>query len=255
MTAIAPMLASVGDGLPRGAGWVFEPKYDGIRVLAYAERDGVALISRNGIDKAHSFPEIVDALTALRKLAKRPFVLDGEIVIMRGDTPTRFQDLQSRMHVTDRNAIAHQRTETPAALMVFDLLMDGKTTIVAEPWRERRKRLAALLEHVDERHGTTLRLSDVAEDGAALLDEAREHAWEGVIAKRADAPYELGRRSRSWLKLKLEQRQEFVVGGWTEPRRAREHFGAILLGYYDGDGRLVYAGHTGTGFSRRGLSE
>ena len=182
-------------------------------------------------------------------------MLDGEIVVMRGDTPTRFQDLQSRMHVIDRTAIASHRTETPAALMVFDLLMDGQTTIVAEPWRARRKRLAALLEHVDDDHAGTLRLSDVAEDGAALLDEAREHAWEGVIAKRADSPYELGRRSRSWLKLKLEQRQEFVVGGWTEPRRAREHFGAILLGYYDEDGRLVYAGHTGTGFSRRGLSD
>jgi bifunctional non-homologous end joining protein LigD len=255
MTAIAPMLASVGDDLPRGAGWVFEPKYDGIRVLAYAERDGVALISRNGIDKAQSFPEIVDALTALRKRAKRPFVIDGEIVVMRGDTPSRFQDLQSRMHVIDRGAIAAHRTETPAALMVFDLLMDGTQTIVAEPWRERRKRLAALLGHTDAEHAGTLRLSDVAEDGAALLDEAREHAWEGVIAKRADAPYELGRRSRSWLKLKLEQRQEFVVGGWTEPRRARAHFGAILLGYYDADGRLIYAGHTGTGFSGRGLSE
>jgi bifunctional non-homologous end joining protein LigD len=255
MTAIAPRLASVGEDLPRGAGWVFEPKYDGVRVLAYAERDGVALISRNGIDKAQSFPEIVDALIALRKRAKRPFVVDGEIVIMRGDTPMRFQDLQSRMHVTDRAAIASHRTDTPAALMVFDLLMDGKQTIVAEPWRERRKRLTALLENVDDQYAATVRLSDVAEDGAALLDEAREHAWEGVIAKRADAPYELGRRSRSWLKLKLEQRQEFVVGGWTEPRRARQHFGAILLGYYDADGRLIYAGHTGTGFSSRGLGE
>ena len=107
----------------------------GIKDGAYAERDGVALISRNGIDKAQSFPEIVDALTALRKRAKRPFVLDGEIVIMRDGSPTRFQDLQSRMHVIDRAAIASHRTQTPAALMVFDLLMDGKNTIVAEPQR------------------------------------------------------------------------------------------------------------------------
>src|ERR1700755_3454242 len=105
MTAIAPMLASVGEDLPRGEGWVFEPKYDGVRVLAFAESDGVALVSRNGIDKAQSFPEIVEALIALRKRAKRPFVLDGEIVIMRDDAPLRFQDLQSRMHVTNRAAI------------------------------------------------------------------------------------------------------------------------------------------------------
>jgi bifunctional non-homologous end joining protein LigD len=255
MTAIAPMLASVGDDLPRGEGWVFEPKYDGIRVLAFAESDGVALISRNGIDKAHSFPEITEALTALRKSAKRPFVIDGEIVVMRGDSPMRFQELQSRMHVNDRASIASHREETPAALMVFDLLLDGKKTLVTQPWRERRARLTSLLEHIDEEHAGTLRLSDVAEDGAALLDEAREHAWEGVIAKRADAPYEIGRRSRSWLKLKIEQRQEFIVGGWTEPRKAREFLGAILLGYYDPDGGLVYAGHTGTGFSRQSLTE
>jgi bifunctional non-homologous end joining protein LigD len=255
MTAIAPMLASVGEDLPRGEGWVFEPKYDGVRVLAFAESDAVALISRNGIDKAQSFPEIVEALKALSKRAKRPFVVDGEIVIVRDDAPLRFQDLQARMHVNDRLAVARLRESTPAALMVFDLLLEGKQTIVDRPWRDRRERLAELLGHLDARSAATLRLSDVAEDGAALLDEAREHAWEGVIAKRADAPYEVGRRSRSWLKLKIDRRQEFVVGGWTEPRRAREYFGAILLGYYDADGELVYAGHTGTGFSRRSLAE
>jgi bifunctional non-homologous end joining protein LigD len=254
MTAITPMLASVGDGLPPGEGWVFEPKYDGVRVLAFVERGDIALISRNGIDKAQSFPEIVEALAALRGRVRRPFVVDGEIVVLRDDAPSRFQDLQSRMHVSDRSAVASLRRDSPVALMVFDLLLEGKQPLVHEPWHERRAQLRELLSKVDAKHRATLRLSDVATDGAALLDEAREHAWEGVIAKRADAPYEPGRRSRSWLKLKLEQRQEFVVGGWTEPRRAREYFGAILLGYYDGD-RLVYAGHTGTGFTRRSLAE
>ena len=87
-----------------------------------------------------------------------------------------------------------------------------------------------------------------------MLRQARRHGWEGVIAKRADSPYEPGRRSRSWIKLKIEKRQEFVVGGWTEPRNSREHIGAILLGYYDGD-KLVYAGHTGTGFSAASLRD
>jgi bifunctional non-homologous end joining protein LigD len=255
MTAIAPMLASVGEDLPRGEGWVFEPKYDGVRVLAFVDSDAVALISRNGIDKAQSFPEIVEALAALRRRARRPFVLDGEIVIVRDDAPLRFQELQSRMHVNDRSAVAALRESTPAALVVFDLLLEGKEALVDRPWRERRERLVELLGRLEARDAGTLRLSDVAEDGAALLDEAREHEWEGVIAKRADAPYEVGRRSRSWLKLKIERRQEFVVGGWTEPRRAREFFGAILLGYYDTGGKLVYAGHTGTGFTRRSLAE
>lgn len=251
MTNITPMLASVGTDIPRGEGWVFEPKYDGIRVLGFASSDGVALVSRNGLDKTRQFPEIVDALRALHARAKRPFVVDGEIVAMRDGSPARFQELQSRVHVSDRGEIETRRSESPAALFVFDMLVDGKQALVAEPWRVRRKHLAALLRPPGR--SNALRLSDVADDGDAMLREARRHAWEGVIAKRADAPYEVGTRSRAWLKLKIEQRQEFVVGGWTEPRKSREHIGALLLGYYDADGKLAYAGHTGTGFSQQSL--
>jgi bifunctional non-homologous end joining protein LigD len=254
MTAIEPMLASVGEELPRGDAWVFEPKYDGIRVLAFVARGEASLVSRNGIDKAKQFPEIVEALLALSKRARRQFVIDGEIVVMRGDAPLRFQELQSRMHVNDRMAIDSHREETPAALMVFDVLLDGRKSLVTEPWRVRRKHLAALLLPPGA-HSNALRLSDVGKDGEAMLEEARAQDWEGIIAKRADAAYEPGRRSRAWLKLKLERRQEFVVGGWTEPRNAREHIGAILLGYYNDDGALVYAGHTGGGFSRKSLAD
>ncbi len=251
MSKIAPMLAAVGTEIPRGEGWVFEPKYDGIRILGFASGDGVALISRNGLDKTRQFPEIVDALREVHARAKRPFVIDGEVVAMRDGAPARFQELQSRMHVNDRDAIELHRSESPAALMVFDMLVDGKQALVAEPWRVRRKHLAALLRPPGR--SNALRLSDVADDGEAMLRHARRHAWEGIIAKRADAAYDVGKRSRAWLKLKIEHRQEFVVGGWTEPRKSREHIGALLLGYYDADGRLVYAGHTGTGFSQRTL--
>jgi bifunctional non-homologous end joining protein LigD len=251
MTSITPMLATVGTDIPRGEGWVFEPKYDGIRVLGFASNNDVALFSRNGLDKTRQFPEIADALRALHVRAKRPFVVDGEVVAMRDGSPARFQELQSRMHVIDRDAIQSHREESPAALIMFDMLVDGTQALVAEPWRVRRKHLAALLRPPGR--SNALRLSDVADDGDAMLRQARRHEWEGIIAKRADAPYEAGRRSRAWLKLKIEQRQEFVVGGWTEPRKSREHIGALLLGYYDADGQLVYAGHTGTGFSRRTL--
>jgi len=251
MTSITPMLATVGTDIPRGEGWVFEPKYDGIRVLAFASNNDVALLSRNGLDKTRQFPEIADALRALHVRAKRPFVVDGEVVAMRDGSPARFQELQSRMHVIDRDAIQSHRQESPAALIMFDMLVDGTQALVAEPWRVRRKHLAALLRPPGR--SNALRLSDVADDGDAMLRQARRHEWEGIIAKRADAPYEAGRRSRAWLKLKIEQRQEFVVGGWTEPRKSREHIGALLLGYYDADGQLVYAGHTGTGFSRQTL--
>ncbi len=253
MKAIAPMLATIGKELPRGDGWVFEPKYDGIRVLAYVNGRDVALVTRNGLDKARQFPEIVDALRALEQRAKRPLVLDGEIVAMHGGVPARFQELQGRMHVTDASAIAHLRDASPSSLFAFDLLLDGKKTLVTEPWRVRRKHLAALLQPPGRT--SALRLSDVGENGEAMLRTARRNDWEGVIAKRADASYEPGRRSRDWLKLKIEHRQEFVVGGWTEPRNTREHIGAILLGYYDSNGDLIYAGHTGTGFTRKSLLE
>lgn len=253
MKRLEPMLASVGTEVPKGEEWVFEPKYDGIRILAFVDNGEVALVSRNGLNKTRSFPEIADALRALYKTAKRPFVLDGEIVAMHGRTPARFQALQSRMHVSDESAIEAHRTDAPAAFVAFDVLLLGKTALVTEPWRARRKRLAALLQPPG-RTGA-LRLSDVAANGERMLRDARKRGWEGVIAKRVDAEYVPGRRTREWLKLKIERRQEFVVGGWTEPRRSREHIGALLLGYYDRVGDLIYAGHTGTGFTRTGLAD
>jgi bifunctional non-homologous end joining protein LigD len=206
-----------------------------------------------GSTKRASFPEIVEALDALRRRRRRPFVVDGEIVAMRdGDEPARFQELQSRMHVSDATAIASLRSDSPAAVFLFDMLVDGKESLVDKPWRLRRRHLADLLPAAKSR---TLRLSEESADGAAMLEQARRHGWEGIMAKRADARYRPGERTRDWLKLKIERRQEFVVGGWTEPRNSREHFGALLLGYYNDDGVLVYAGHTGTGFTRASLLE
>jgi bifunctional non-homologous end joining protein LigD len=253
MKRLEPMLASVGTDVPQGEDWVFEPKYDGIRILAFVDKGAVALVSRNGLNKTHSFPEIADALSGLHKRAKRPLVIDGEIVAMRGRTPARFQALQSRMHVSDAAAIAAHRDDAPAAFVAFDLLLDGKKSLVAEPWRVRRKHLAALLQPPG--HTGALRLSDVSTHGERMLRDARKRGWEGVIAKRAEAPYLPGRRTRDWRKLKIERRQEFVVGGWTEPRKTREHIGALLLGYHGADGELIYAGHTGTGFTRAGLAD
>lgn len=255
MTTVTPMLATVGTEVPEGEGWVFEPKYDGIRILAFADattsKNDVTLLSRNGLDKTRQFPEVAEAVRALRARSKRPFLVDGEIVAMDGDAPARFQELQSRMHVVDPGTIAAHRADKPAAMIVFDILMDGTTSLVKEPWRVRHKHLTALL--TPRASVRALSLSDVGDDGDLMLREARERGWEGIIAKRIDAPYEPGRRSRAWLKLKIERRQEFVVCGWTEPRRSREYIGALLLGYYDRNGTLVYAGHTGTGFNRESL--
>ena len=248
-SSLEPMYASIGTEIP-GDGWTFEPKYDGVRVLAYATSSDVKLITRNGKEKAKQFPEIVGALKKLSAQLKRPLVLDGEIVALIDGEPARFQELQSRMHVKDTHIIERHTSSTPAALVLFDILMDGDEVLLHEPWSVRRERL---VKRVGKHVTPQVRVTESVEgNGRKMLDQARKQGWEGVIAKRVDSRYEPGNRSRNWLKLKIEFRQEFVVGGYTEPRQSREHIGAILLGYFDKD-RLIYAGHTGGGFSRQGL--
>ena len=248
---LEPMYASVGSDVP-GTGWTFEPKYDGIRVLAYATSQSVKLVTRNGKDKAQQFPEIVGSLKKLAGQTRRSLVLDGEIVALTDGEPARFQELQSRMHVKESTMIERHSTSAPAALILFDMLVDGDDILIREPWTKRRDRL---VKRIGKRESAQLRLTDSSEgDGARMLEEARRQGWEGIIAKRTDSRYEPGNRSRSWLKLKIEFRQEFVIGGYTEPRNSREHIGALLLGYFDHD-RFIYVGHTGGGFTRQGLAE
>ncbi len=248
---LEPMYASVGSDVP-GEGWTFEPKYDGIRVLAYATSESVKLVTRNGKDKAPQFPEIVASLRKLASRTKRSMVVDGEIVALTDGEPARFQELQSRMHVKESQLIERHSSSSPAALILFDILVDGDDVLIHEPWKKRRERL---VKRVGKRTSTQLRVTDSMEDdGRKMLEEARRQGWEGIIAKKVDSRYEPGNRSRSWLKLKIEFRQEFVVGGYTEPRNSREHIGALLLGYFDHD-RFIYVGHTGGGFTRHGLAE
>ncbi len=249
--ALEPMYASVGSEVP-GKGWTFEPKYDGIRVLAYATSDDVKLMTRNGKDKSQQFPEIVAALKKLSAQTQHSLVLDGEIVALIDSGPARFQQLQSRMHVKESHMIERHSSSTPAALILFDILMDGDEVLLQKPWSERRARL---VKRVGKRVSDQLRITESVEgDGNKMLEKARREGWEGIIAKRIDSRYEPGTRSRNWLKLKIEFRQEFVVGGYTEPRNSREHIGALLLGYFDKD-RFIYVGHTGGGFTRQGLEE
>ncbi|MET0397078.1 MAG: DNA ligase D [Longimicrobiaceae bacterium] len=253
LSALRPMLATPATQAPGGEGWTFEPKYDGIRVLAFATADSVVLLTRNGNDKARQFPEAAEALRALAAETGRPVVLDGEVVAVSAEgRPGRFGEIQGRMHLDDEREIRRGAAGAPVSLVVFDVLLDGDEVWTAAPWTERRAALEALL-----RGRTTerLRLGETTADRDALLERGRAEGWEGVVAKRTDAPYTPGARSSAWRKLKLEHRQEFVVGGWTEPRNSRQHIGALLLGYYDGEGRFVYAGHTGTGFTHKGLVE
>lgn len=248
---LEPMYASIGTDAP-GRGWTFEPKYDGVRVLAFVTPSDVGLITRNGKDKATQFPEIVDALRSLAKKKRRSFVLDGEIVATIDGDPARFQELQSRMHVQERQMIERYRTSAPASLILFDILMSGDTVMLDEPWVERR---SELVRQIGKSTSDRVRITESSEgDGKKMLEHARKQGWEGIMAKRIDSRYRPGERSRDWVKLKVEFRQEFVVGGYTEPRNSRQHIGALLLGYFDHD-RLIYVGHTGGGFTGAGLAE
>lgn len=251
VAGLLPMLARSGLPVPEGKGFTFEPKYDGIRVLAFATADGGALVTRNGNDKARQFPEVVEALAGLVEALGAPVVLDGELVALREGEIVRFESLQGRMHLTEANRIRTLARDEPAALIAFDVILVGDEVLVHEPWTERRTRLEEVLEG---RTGDILRLGETSADRKSMEKRARQGQWEGLVAKRTDSLYRPGERSSDWIKVKLEGSQEFVVGGWTEPRRSRQHFGAILLGYYEGD-ELVYAGHTGTGFNAATLRE
>ena len=245
------MLASLMDAPLDDPHLVYEPKYDGIRAIAEvaAKGAGVRLWSRLGNEKTRQFPEIAEALAAWARTRKAPLVLDGEIVALdpRGK-PTGFQNLQGRIHLQAGGAGA---TSSAVAYMVFDLLRDGPIDYRDRPLHERR---AALEQLFSRTRDTRLRVSEqVRGDGRELYDRALASGWEGLIAKHADSLYKPGKRTPDWRKLKIVKEQEFVVGGWTEPRQTRSYFGALLLGVYE-KGDLVYVGHTGTGFNEKELA-
>jgi bifunctional non-homologous end joining protein LigD len=256
--SVRPMLATLADPPLSGTSLVFEPKYDGIRAIAEITpargRAAVRLWSRLGNEKTTQFPSIVEALAAFGNRVGRPLVLDGEAVALdEHSKPTGFQRLQNRIHVIGAKDVERIDRSQPVAFIAFDILRDGDEDLRGLPLVERRKRLEEILRG---KSSDTIRLSEqVPFDGHALHERATREHWEGLIVKDATSPYHSGRRSPAWRKLKLVQQQEFVVGGWTEPRQTRQHFGALLLGVYDDDrgGRLTYVGHTGTGFDQKEL--
>ncbi|HEX4656455.1 MAG TPA: non-homologous end-joining DNA ligase, partial [Streptosporangiaceae bacterium] len=172
-------------------------------------------------------------------------IVDGEIVAFE-DGQTRFSRLQQRLGVRQPGQALIEKF--PVYFYIFDVLLADGRDVRPAPLRERKRLLRGLLTFDDP-----LRFTEHREtDGEAYYREACAKGWEGVIAKRADAPYRAG-RTRDWLKFKCESGQEFVIGGFTDPHGSRTGFGALLLGYYDSGGQLVYAGKVGTGFSQRTL--
>ena len=253
---IRPMLATLAEPPLTQPGLVYEPKYDGIRALVHVEPGRIQIWSRLGNDKTSQFPSIVKALTPLAASLKAPLLLDGELVALdKEGRPAGFQRLQGRIHLKGSREVERLDASQPTALILFDILRDGAEDVRGLTLTGRRQRLDA---RVRPALSQTLRLSEqVAGDARALLSRARKEGWEGLIAKDARSPYHSGRRSPAWRKLKIVQQQEFVVGGWTEPRQTRQYFGALLLGVHDGkDGHapLTYVGHTGTGFDQAELA-
>jgi bifunctional non-homologous end joining protein LigD len=222
--------------------WIFERKLDGERIVAYVGDGDVRLMTRNQHVVSTTFPEIAAALAAQHR---QECVVDGEVVAFEG-SETRFERLQQRLgqsHPGD-DLLA----EVPVYYYVFDVLYaDGQDTRPL-PLGERKQVLRAVLAFNDPLRYTEHRDTD----GEAYFREACGLGWEGLVAKRADSPYRAG-RTRDWLKFKCENGQEFVIGGFTDPRRSRIGFGALLLGYYDAGGRLAYAGKVGTGFTDKML--
>ena len=241
--AIPLMLATLTDRRDFGDDWLLERKFDGERCVARKFGNGVRLESRTGKDLTGTYPEVRAAVAAQRA---RDLLLDGEVVAYDGDQ-TSFTRLQQRLGVTSPSA--EQVDTYPVVYCVFDLLeLDGED-LTARPLVERRARLTKTI-----RSSSALQHTEAwSDDSQRRFAAACRSGWEGLIAKRVDAPYVAG-RSRDWLKLKCVWEQEFVVGGYTDPVGSRTDFGALLVGYYE-DGSLRYAGKVGTGYTHATLHD
>jgi bifunctional non-homologous end joining protein LigD len=249
------MLASLDPAPLESPRFAYEPKYDGIRALVAVKAGGgpgaARIWSRLGNEKTAQFPEITRALGVFARGLKADVLLDGEIVALdeRGE-PAGFQRLQGRIHLTSDGDIGGRVVTQPVAFVAFDVLRDGELDARSLPLTARRARLERIFGNTGTR---VLRLSEFhAGDGRALHELALQRGWEGIVAKSLDAPYQSGRRSSAWRKIKILQRQDCVVGGFTDGRGSRAYFGALLLGVWDG-GTLAYVGHAGTGFTGREL--
>ena len=249
------MLATLSEPPLTGKNLLFEPKYDGIRALVHVApgkpRPDIRLWSRLGNEKTSQFPAVVRALEPLARALRAPLLIDGEIVALDAKgRPAGFQQLQGRIHVKGERDIDVLDRQHPTAFLAFDLLRAGAEDIRGLPLTTRRE---ALEKYLGPHLSDTLRISEqAAGDGRPLDERAHREGWEGLIVKDASSVYQSGRRSPAWRKYKLSNQEEFVVGGWTEPRNTRLRFGALLLGQYEGS-RLIYTGHTGTGFDQKEL--
>ena len=255
---LAPMLAKVGPLPPSGdEDWAYEIKWDGIRALGYADSGDWCMQSRRLEDVTARYPELASIAA---QLGERSAVLDGEVVALDAEGRPRFQLIQQRMGLTSAAAVARRVKQTPVDFVIFDLLhLDGRCTRDL-PYVERRELLLGLELEGPRWRTPRHRLGG----GEELLEAARQQGLEGIVAKRCESPYRPGKRGGDWIKARVWQRQEFVIGGWIpgEGRRANR-VGSLLVGHYDRraselrrgeEQRLVLAGGVGSGLKEDDLA-
>ncbi|MBA3482925.1 MAG: DNA ligase D [Pirellulales bacterium] len=239
----SPQLATLSAEAPRGEQWLHELKFDGYRLLAFL-RDGKArLVTRRGNDWTHRFRAIADVLESL---SIEWAILDGEVVSLNERGISDFQQLQNQLKRGDDATLAYY---------LFDIPYFDGYVLTDTPLLERKSLLERVVAAQPAATRSTLRYSEHIEGaGDEVLSQACKSGLEGIVSKRIDSAY-IQARSPAWLKSKCTKRQEFVIGGYTKPAGARTHFGALLLGHYDANGKLTYAGKVGTGFTQQSLRD
>ncbi|HET8538592.1 MAG TPA: DNA ligase D [Anaeromyxobacter sp.] len=243
---LRPMLAEPRDAPFSDPGWLFELKYDGYRMLAVREGARARLVYRSGDEATALFPEVVKAVEMLPGDA----VLDGEVVVLAPDGRPSFQALQQRAQLARPDDVARASVERPATLFAFDLLSVGGLDLRPLPLADRKRVLAGLV----PRLGPARFADHVEGRGEDLWREVEARGLEGMVAKRADAPYRSGARSQAWRKIRVPRTADLAVVGFTRPRGGRARFGALLLAAREGDG-WAFAGSVGSGFTDRQIED
>lgn len=246
-TAIYPMLATAIEKPFDGDDWLFEIKWDGYRAVAFIENGKVRLVSRNQNELTHRYPELKDLPQFVKA---KTAILDGEVVALDDQGRPSFSLMQQRTGFRPGGKRGTVNADVPVLYYAFDLLyLDGYDWRKV-PLEKRKEKLESVIVG-----GDVLRFSDhYAREGKALFEVAKQKGLEGILAKRRECPYQ-ERRSSDWLKIKIRHRVECVIGGYTEPEGSRAHFGSIVLGLYDKQGRLIHVGQAGSGFNQKSLAE
>jgi bifunctional non-homologous end joining protein LigD len=241
------MLATAIEKPFDGDDWLFEIKWDGYRAVAFIENGKVRLVSRNQNELTHRYPELKDLPQFVKA---KTAILDGEVVALDDQGRPSFSLMQQRTGFRPGGKRGTVNADVPVLYYAFDLLyLDGYDWRKV-PLEKRKEKLESVIVG-----GDVLRFSDhYAREGKALFEVAKQKGLEGILAKRRECPYQ-ERRSSDWLKIKIRHRVECVIGGYTEPEGSRAHFGSIVLGLYDKQGRLIHVGQAGSGFNQKSLAE